>query len=707
MRLRISKVAVLTAITAGVSLMIFGALFGKSLEGSAGVGIPAESRRSEIVFATAVHATSNALVPTHHQNISEVPNSHDGVFGRCPTPRGNAVRLTRELIAAGVGWGGSVPSWIAVVCPEVVTHFNKFPYFRSHVSDHVSVMSTLYAAHGVCTTRVAARMAESVNSRMYLHAGSLLGALLHGGPIPWDDDMDATLNFDQRNEFIALCKKGHIVHNASHAVAKCTLGSNAIKFWVESNESRRVGLGTKPLKVWGFGPWRSPFVDIFLMRRENDSLVEVYPNGKRSKITVGTGSAVIPVDSFYPSQSYYFAGTTLYGPRSDFAMNRYKRDKCVMPRYNHRLESHTGLLSGQGVLDCCLLAEVLPFAYRFDSTAPVLSNQRATIPLPSSHRYEEDDPLWVTSREIRDQWLTANSSDGQRLTDNIPRLNDVEVDNSVTSVTVCGNASTGKLRVVEFNAERGKEWLQYAEHLRDADVVLLNEMDLGMARSDQQHTTRLLAFHLGMNYAFGLEFVELTLGTEAEQSANRGRWNKHGIHGNAILARCTLKDTRVFRDRLDVRYFSHARLSLNANGFEKRIGGRMGLFARVDVFCSPHAPFSSKSSEEGRHKVVALGSIHKVNQQTQRMRSYIGTGAAIVAGDQPMTTCAAVGLQHVNKGAKTWKASCNTLGRHHGDIICSNMLTLEAAWTRLPCQDTMGFRTTYSDHALTGVDFGL
>ena len=279
------------------------------------------------------------------------------------------------------------------------------------------------------------------------------------------------------------------------------------------------------------------------------------------------------------------------------------------------------------------------------------------------------------------------------------------MDNSVTPIAVCGNATTGRLRVIEFNAERGKEWLQYADHLRNADIVLLNEMDIGMARSDQQHTTRLLAYHLGMNYVVGLEFIELTLGTEAEQNANRGKWNTHGIHGNAILARCKLQDARTFRDNLDSRYFSQKRLVLNANGFEKRIGGRMGLFARVNVFSSQRASSALKSSVAARHKVIALGAVHKVDHQTQQMRSYIGTGAAIVAGDQPINTCSTINLSLVNKGAKTWKASCDTLGRHHGDIICSNLLPLKSPWTRLPCTDLMGLRSEYSDHAMVGVDF--
>ena len=53
--------------------------------------------------------------------------------------------------------------------------------------------------------------------------------------------------------------------------------------------------------------------------------------------------------------------------------------------------------------------------------------------------------------------------------------------------------------------------------LSRADVIVLNEADWGVKRTDYRNVTRELAAALQMNYAFGVEFVEvdpLTLGTE-------------------------------------------------------------------------------------------------------------------------------------------------------------------------------------------------
>ena len=46
--------------------------------------------------------------------------------------------------------------------------------------------------------------------------------------------------------------------------------------------------------------------------------------------------------------------------------------------------------------------------------------------------------------------------------------------------------------------------------LSQADVVLLNEIDWGMKRTSYRHTAKELAAALRMNYAYGVEFVELS-----------------------------------------------------------------------------------------------------------------------------------------------------------------------------------------------------
>lgn len=200
-----------------------------------------------------------------------------------------------------------------------------------------------------------------------------------------------------------------------------------------------------------------------------------------------------------------------------------------------------------------------------------------------AHQTWGGDALSIAKRMA---WA-KESGDAQAhtLTSYIPNLNAVEVENGIADPGSCPLDTRGPstLRIVEFNAERGREWLQAFSLLRDldADVMVLYEIDIGMARSGQQHTTRLLAHALGMNYAWGLEFVELTRGNKKEQEATAGMENAMGLHGNAILTRCTISDPLIVRGDDIAPYFSDESTFTNAYGYEKRLGGRMALLVRI------------------------------------------------------------------------------------------------------------------------------
>ncbi len=104
--------------------------------------------------------------------------------------------------------------------------------------------------------------------------------------------------------------------------------------------------------------------------------------------------------------------------------------------------------------------------------------------------------------------------------------------------------------------------LEQAAALSRADIIVLNEVDWGLKRTNYRNVARELAAALQMNYAFGVEFVEvdpLTLGTETlegETSADKAAMIEHlavdksrtlGLHGTAILSRFPLNNTRLVR----------------------------------------------------------------------------------------------------------------------------------------------------------------
>ena len=103
---------------------------------------------------------------------------------------------------------------------------------------------------------------------------------------------------------------------------------------------------------------------------------------------------------------------------------------------------------------------------------------------------------------------------------------------------------------------------QQAAELSRADIVILNEVDWGLKRTNYKNVVRELAIAMQMNYAYAVEFVEvdpLTLGTETlegETSADREKMIANmavdksrtlGLHGSAILSRFPLRNARIIR----------------------------------------------------------------------------------------------------------------------------------------------------------------
>jgi endonuclease/exonuclease/phosphatase family metal-dependent hydrolase len=138
------------------------------------------------------------------------------------------------------------------------------------------------------------------------------------------------------------------------------------------------------------------------------------------------------------------------------------------------------------------------------------------------------------------------------------------------------------VRVVAWNLERCPHLEASAALLvaHAPDVLLLSEMDWGMARTGNRHTARELAERLGCAYAFGVEFLELDLGGASERARLEGWSNTVGFHGNAILARGELLRPRLVRLERRGDWFDGAR-------GERRVGGRCAVLAQIALAAGP------------------------------------------------------------------------------------------------------------------------
>jgi endonuclease/exonuclease/phosphatase family metal-dependent hydrolase len=179
--------------------------------------------------------------------------------------------------------------------------------------------------------------------------------------------------------------------------------------------------------------------------------------------------------------------------------------------------------------------------------------------------------LDIVSTETRAR-ISAGAADAETHARLMRELRLDELDVSVGEARA-GDAKGGaELRVVAWNMERCKHVAASAELLRalEPDVVLLTEMDWGMARSGQLHTTREFAAPLGLAYVYGVEFLELGHGNEQERRDHAGEANAVGFHGNAILSRVPLREPALIRLDAGGQWFDGAR-------GERRVGGRMAI----------------------------------------------------------------------------------------------------------------------------------
>lgn len=143
------------------------------------------------------------------------------------------------------------------------------------------------------------------------------------------------------------------------------------------------------------------------------------------------------------------------------------------------------------------------------------------------------------------------------------------------------------VRVAAWNMERCLDPSGSARLLQShrPDVILLSEMDAGMARSGQRHTTQALAQQLGMHYLYGVEFVELELGCDTERQLASDDFNALGWHGNAILSRVPF--TRAAMLRLDDHGHWFAGKSVGGVFGQPRVGGRMAILAEIATESGP------------------------------------------------------------------------------------------------------------------------
>ena len=149
---------------------------------------------------------------------------------------------------------------------------------------------------------------------------------------------------------------------------------------------------------------------------------------------------------------------------------------------------------------------------------------------------------------------------------------------ALTNVRASANETERtQIKALAWNIERGTRFdgildaLKNNAQIKDADVLLLTELDHGMARSGNRFVARELALELKLNYAFAPVYIALQKGSGVEEFAPGE--NTNSIHGLALFSKYPILD-------------AHAVPLPNGKdkmwGKEKRIGHLRALIADID-----------------------------------------------------------------------------------------------------------------------------
>ncbi len=215
-------------------------------------------------------------------------------------------------------------------------------------------------------------------------------------------------------------------------------------------------------------------------------------------------------------------------------------------------------------------------------------------------------------------------------------------------------------RIRTVNLEKIPEEI---ENLKAADVWLLNEVDWGVKRTQYRDVVRELAKTLNMNWAYGVEFLEIDpkqLGTDTfdlgeskesqqqlEEVFSVDKDRLRALHGNAVLSRYPIRSARLVPFTMGYDWFKESEIRPMEKGKRKaailigedlqrelRRGQRTTLFVDLDIPDAPgHRVTIACTHLENRAKPVIR------RQQMEQLLKEVHENATpvIVAGDMNTT----------------------------------------------------------------------
>jgi endonuclease/exonuclease/phosphatase family metal-dependent hydrolase len=131
------------------------------------------------------------------------------------------------------------------------------------------------------------------------------------------------------------------------------------------------------------------------------------------------------------------------------------------------------------------------------------------------------------------------------------------------------------LRIVDWNIDRGRQLQGVTDFLVgvNADILILQEVDLNARRTHRLNIPETIARKLEMNYVFGREFQELVQGSRGFPA----------YHGQATLSKWPISKPRLIRFSRQSHFWQPHWFLPKIEPFQERLGGRIALVAEINV----------------------------------------------------------------------------------------------------------------------------
>ena len=177
------------------------------------------------------------------------------------------------------------------------------------------------------------------------------------------------------------------------------------------------------------------------------------------------------------------------------------------------------------------------------------------------------------------------------------------------------------IRVVDWNIDRGLKLPEIVEFLGDsnADVFLLQEVDINAYRTHQLNIAQEIARKLSLNYVFGREFVEVSQGSKSSPA----------YHGQATLSRWKISNSRIIHFQQQSDFWRPRWFKPNLQTFQERLGGRVALVCEITIQGLPLVTYNLHLESRANDALR----VAQLNEALQHATSYDPGRTVIVTGD--------------------------------------------------------------------------